>query len=463
MIKKFDLNIEKILENWTISLAIREIIANALDEHVLTEKKKKEIDIFQVSKNKWCVRDYGRGLNIEHFTQKENDEKLSHQNLIGQFGIGLKDALATFWRKNIDIKIKSKYLIIDRLEMSKKEGFDNIHTLHVLVKENDDKNFEGTEFILDGVKEQEIIDAKNLFLNFLNLRILESNKYGEIIKKEEEESSSIFLNGIKVAEEPDFLFSYNITSLDKKIKKAINRERTNVGRVAYSDRIKSILTNSSNEEILELLGNELQNIERGTACYEISNWIDVQEHIIKYLSPKGFRFITAREAMRQDVVNEIQISRKIIIIPEKLKYKIADEIDIEGNRIGTFETFIEESNENFQFKFIDPSKLNKEELLIFNRTNEIISLIGDRPNNVKEIKISETMQKDVRNFMPLYGIWQSENNRIIIKKSELRNLKSYAGTLLHEISHAKSDARDETREFENQLTDIIGILVNKLL
>ena len=35
-VKEFDLNIEKILENWENYHAIREIIANALDEQVLT-------------------------------------------------------------------------------------------------------------------------------------------------------------------------------------------------------------------------------------------------------------------------------------------------------------------------------------------------------------------------------------------------------------------------------------------
>ena len=34
--KTFDLNIEKILENWEVCHAIREIIANALDEQSLT-------------------------------------------------------------------------------------------------------------------------------------------------------------------------------------------------------------------------------------------------------------------------------------------------------------------------------------------------------------------------------------------------------------------------------------------
>lgn len=34
--KEFDLNIEKILENWEVYHAIREIIANALDEQIIT-------------------------------------------------------------------------------------------------------------------------------------------------------------------------------------------------------------------------------------------------------------------------------------------------------------------------------------------------------------------------------------------------------------------------------------------
>ena len=35
---EFDLNIEKVLENWTVVHALREVIANALDEQALTGK-----------------------------------------------------------------------------------------------------------------------------------------------------------------------------------------------------------------------------------------------------------------------------------------------------------------------------------------------------------------------------------------------------------------------------------------
>ena len=41
--KKFDLNIEKILEDWGVYHAIREVIANAIDEEILIGRSKIEI------------------------------------------------------------------------------------------------------------------------------------------------------------------------------------------------------------------------------------------------------------------------------------------------------------------------------------------------------------------------------------------------------------------------------------
>ena len=94
----FDLNIEKVLEHWGVEHAIREIIANALDEMTLTGTKEIEISY---SDGVCHIRDYGRGLQYIHFTQNENKEKLVATNLIGKFGVGLKDALGVFYRNHI--------------------------------------------------------------------------------------------------------------------------------------------------------------------------------------------------------------------------------------------------------------------------------------------------------------------------------------------------------------------------
>ena len=105
--RKFDLNIDRILEDWNIEHAIREIIANALDEQHLTRTQ--DIRIEKRREGCWIIRDFGRGIKYEHFVQNESMEKLNAQGVIGKFGIGLKDALATFDRKNVSVNIYSKY------------------------------------------------------------------------------------------------------------------------------------------------------------------------------------------------------------------------------------------------------------------------------------------------------------------------------------------------------------------
>ena len=277
--KKFDLNIEKILENWEAHHAIREVIANALDEQKLSNSK--EIQIFKDSEGNWHIRDFGRGIKPEHFTQNENAEKLNSEYIIGKFGVGLKDALATFDRKNIKVIIKSKYGEFT-IGKSTKLGFESIITLHIYVHETNEKKFIGTEFILCNIEEDAISLAKKIFLIYSDEKVIESTKFGQVLSKNGN-MSKIFINGVKVAEEENFLFSYNITLLNSAIKKALNRERTNVGRGAYSERIKSILLSSNSWEIAKALINDLENFSYGKKHDEL-NWIDVQEHATKIYS-----------------------------------------------------------------------------------------------------------------------------------------------------------------------------------
>src|SRR5271166_4980143 len=127
-VRHFDLNIEKILEGWETYHAVREIIANALDEVSLT--KTKDLQIEQDRDGSWHIRDFGRGLRYEHLTQKENHEKLKNPGkVIGKFGVGLKDALATLNRQGKDVLIRSQFGDIT-LEKMAKHGFSDVVTLH---------------------------------------------------------------------------------------------------------------------------------------------------------------------------------------------------------------------------------------------------------------------------------------------------------------------------------------------
>ena len=72
MTRAFDLNMEEVLENWEPFHAIREIIANSLDEQLISDTA--EI-VIAASKDGsgWHIRDFGRGIEIEHFTQNEKE------------------------------------------------------------------------------------------------------------------------------------------------------------------------------------------------------------------------------------------------------------------------------------------------------------------------------------------------------------------------------------------------------
>ena len=459
--KKFDLNIEKILEDWEVYHAIREVIANAIDEQMLTQTK--DIEIFKDPESKWHIRDYGYGLKYEHLTQKENNEKLKNPHVIGKFGIGLKDALATFDRKGVKVFIKSKYNDIT-LAKSQKHGFKDIITLHAYIAPPSDPNFIGTEFILDGARGGDVEKAKDLFLKFSGERIIEITKYGEVLEKNGK-TGKIYINGVKVAEEGNFLFTYNITSLTNKIRKALNRERTNVGRGAYSDRVKSILLACKSKEVAEHLVNDLENYSTGE-MYDELGWIDVQEHAVRILNAaeKAIFLTPAQLISDTDMVDEAKSGGyKVVIIPENLKDRIQGLKDISGNIIRDSIQFYKEYEEGFEFKFVEPNKLRPSEKRIFDTTDKIFALIGGKPGKVREIKISETMRKEWVSFVEAEGLWEPSTGRIIIKRDQLRSIEKYAGTVLHETAHAMSGASDVSRDFEQQLTSLIGIILSKTI
>jgi hypothetical protein len=178
--KKVDLNIDRMLENWDAFHAIREIIANALDEQILTDTQ--NIEISRDNLGLWCIRDFGRGLRHEHFTMNENQEKLEHPSLIGKFGVGLKDALATFDRLGIETRIRSKFCDVS-FDRTEKHDFSDVITLHACISEPSDPELIGTEFILKGCSNEDVENAKKLFLRFSGEETLEVTQYGEVLRK----------------------------------------------------------------------------------------------------------------------------------------------------------------------------------------------------------------------------------------------------------------------------------------
>ena len=256
-----------------------------------------------------------------------------------------------------------------------------------------------------------------------------------------------------------------ITSLTKAIRKALNRERANVGRSAYSERVKSILLSCESRIIAKSLVSDLKGYRDGTLHDELK-WTDVSVHACKLLnSLEKVVFFMPEELMyAADMVDKARSDGyEIVTIPENIREKIRGLRDISGDMIRDMDQFKREWDESFEFKFIDEKSMTPKEREIFRMTNTILSYVGGKPLKVREIKISETMRLESHSFTEASGLWEESTGRIIIKRDQLRSLKNYAGTLLHEITHAKSGALDISSEFEQQLTSLIGIIISKTI
>lgn len=462
-VRNFDLNIGKILEGWETKHAIRELIANALDEQILSASQ--DVAISKDSAGLWHIRDFGRGLRYEHLTQNENLEKLQNSGaVIGKFGVGLKDALATLNRGGVAIRMQSCHCEI-ALTTAAKHGFDDIVTLHATVAPATASDICGTDVELRGVADADVYAAKGFFLRFSNEPILEETQYGQILERRAGGKSRIYVTGLLVAEEERFAFSYNITSLTAAMRKALNRERTNVGRTAYTDRVKAMLLSSKSEVVAELLASDLTSVEKGTQHDEV-NWTDIAVHACQVLNARRkvvFSSASELSLSRDAVDHAVSDGFKIVTIPENVRRLISGTRDIQGHPVFDLGVFQQQWSDSFEFQFITREQLSEAERKVFDAWASIAALVGGLPDRVHEIKITETMRPDVAIGQDYHGLWEPTKNRIIVKRSVLNGLDSFSGTLLHEITHARTGYGDVNRDFESALTTVIGQVASACL
>ncbi|MDE0265621.1 MAG: ATP-binding protein [Thaumarchaeota archaeon] len=448
--RKFDLNIEEVLEGWEPRHAIREIIANALDEQSLTGTQ--DIEIRKHSDGHFTVRDWGRGIRPEHLTQNENPEKISGSvPVIGRFGVGLKDALAVLSRRSIGVRIRSRHCTIT-VESSGKHGFENIETLHALVAPPDDTGMDGTEVELENADPREMAGARSLFRKFSEEEMLESTKYGDVLERLPGEPGRVYVNGVRVATEDNFLFSYDITKPTEKMRRMLNRERTNVGRQAYTERVKSILMEVRKDIVVRALANDVGLHEVGEQ-HDETKYTDVAVRACKLLNASG-NVVFATAAQQRQMSDIMDKSRRddmrVITVPDNVGGRLVGASDESGVVVRDVGRYMEELNERFEFKFVKPADLADDERRVWDKTGKILELANFRHLS-GGVRISETMRPGHNDAN---GIWDGDH--ITIKRSALSDLEGYAGVLLHEAAHALGCHVDVTREFELDLTRLLG-------
>jgi hypothetical protein len=454
----FDLTIEKVLEHWPVAFAVRELIANALDETAITGCA--DPDITKTTDGDWLIRDYGRGLRHRHLTQKENTEKLQHPDVIGQFGIGLKDALAVFDRRHVGVSIRSAHASITTAQRAK-AGFPDVVTLHAVVRPADDPAMVGTEVRLHGISDTDIETAKSFFLYFGGATPVETTRYGQVLAKDDPKAAgSVYVKGLLVAQEPNFLFSYNVTSLNAALRRALNRERSNVGRSAYSERVKEILKDCRSADVAGPLAGDLGRFTRGGMHDELA-WKDVAVHACRILqTAEKVLFVTVTQLGLPAVHYARDDGYRILIAPDDIVGALSKLTDLDGRPMFDLFRFNQEWNDSFAYTFIETDQLSPAEQAVYALTGPAATLAGvDLPRASLTVAVSETMRLSDRGT-EILGVWEPAERRIVVRRDQLADPVRWCATLLHELTHAISGTVDLSFAFEDALTVALGTVAH---
>ncbi|MGC9349698.1 MAG: ATP-binding protein [Anaerolineae bacterium] len=457
----FDLNIERILENWDVHHALRELIANALDEQALTGTG--DIGIFKDDQGRWHIRDFGRGLQIEHFILNENPEKLSAEtDVIGVFGVGLKDALATFHRHDVGVCIRSSHGTF-RLDRAAKWDFDDIKTLHVAY-DDAPVDMQGTEFILDGVTDRDVEEAKSLFLRFAEEELIETTEYGEIMQRREF-GARVYIRDVLANEEPNFLFSYNITDLTPSMRRRLNREHLSIGRTIYAPRVQAILRAAESDEVHARLVEQFRRRGSGRA-YDEFEWREIRMLALD-LFPKQGRAVyfspaegagTDTSASDEDAPTAGSLAAPALAEAVSPKGREIPNLTGEapsgdgGSQVRTV-TYLSGAPEHRETPFVLPAQLETGERRAFAKTPDLLAVVGLDLDAVPEVRIAEALPVVRRDVA---GMWDPSIPAIVIQRSALASLADYAAALLREVARVTSQAPYGAPAFQRTLFSYLG-------
>lgn len=111
---------------------------------------------------------------------------------------------------------------------------------------------------------------------------------------------------------------------------------------------------------------------------------------------------------------------------------------------------------------VSVASLSELERAIWNMQYAVYRAIGGYPDNAVYPKIVESIRYEDDNSVTL-GCYDLSSHEIFINRLTLTSAEMFLGVLLHEIAHAKTEAYDETKEFENELTNLLGYISTALL
>jgi hypothetical protein len=316
---------------------------------------------------------------------------------------------------------------------------------------------------LFGLTDQDMATAKNMFISLSDPapEVLDSLPQGQIIRYAGRKAP-IMVNGLQVGEEDRFLFGYNIIAPTPVMLRAMNRERRHVGRAAYVPQVKEILLKSDNPAIARALAEDFTR----KPTHEELSWLPVQEHAIRLLNrEKKYVFYREGDAfLKPGLIDEARMEGfHPLELNKKLWKKVLGQSDYQHMPIFTLDEFAKLRNAQYQPAMIGEADLTPAEQEVWNIQKRIFEAIGGRPAQIRSIRIAERIMQHDDSKVETLGLWDEARQQILIRRDQLRSVRSFAGVLLHEIAHATSGRGDCDRGFEHELTNLLGKVADAMI
>ena len=114
------------------------------------------------------------------------------------------------------------------------------------------------------------------------------------------------------------------------------------------------------------------------------------------------------------------------------------------------------------YSFLDICSLSEKEKEVWQMKNVILKSIGGLPDNVRTIRLAEMIHFKSEDKCT-YGCFRPAEEDIIISRHLLLRPEAFLGVLCHELAHAKSEADDISKDFEDELTNMLGYVAYALV
>ena len=173
------------------------------------------------------------------------------------------------------------------------------------------------------------------------------------------------------------------------------------------------------------------------------------ERNIIFITPSQQQSLTNQQL---EIIKES--GKNIILVTNNVFDKIKPQVE-------TVETIQQAYINSFQYEFIPDSELTPREKQTFGLRSQILGCLSEFKHPAA-IKISETIRPTTYGD-DAEGVWDPAENAIIIKRSVLQNEEEFCAVLAHELGHYQHDYEDNTRDFEEDLTTMLGHVLWQLI